>query len=435
MDVRIDAARAVVGGAVRAVTLGVTGGRIAAVEEHGTELPARTQVLLGADVVLLPGLVDTHVHIDEPGHADWEGFRSATRAAAAGGITTLVDMPLDCEPVTTSAEALALKRSAAARECFVDVGFWGGVVPDNAADLAGLLKGGVLGFKCFLSDSGNPKFPPIDDEQLRAAMQQLGGLPLLVHAESVRELAMATAPAGRSYAAFLASRPEASEVAAVQQVVTAAADTGARAHVVHVSSAGGVAVLAAARAAGVAVSGETCPHYLTFDGVPDGATLLACCPPIRDATDALWGGLRDGTLSLVVSDHSPCAPAMKALGSGDFGSAWGGVSSLQLGLPLVWTQARARGFDLVDVVRWMCTAPADLAGLPDKGRIVVGADADLCVFDPETTWTVDVTRLLHRQPVSPYDGRGLTGLVRQTWLRGEPVGDLPCGRLLEGAST
>jgi allantoinase len=425
------------------VTVTVAGGVITGVgqlDRSVTGGPGCEVVELGDDVVLLPGLVDTHVHVNEPGRTEWEGFASATRAAAAGGVTTIVDMPLNSLPPTVDPEALAVKRAAAEGQCLVDVGFWGGAVPDNLGRLGALLDAGVMGVKCFLPDSGVEEFPALSTAGLLAAAEEVAaadGL-LLVHAEDPRVLAGAPAAAGPAYRTFLASRPHSAEDRAIDAVIDAARRTGARLHVVHLSSAAALPALAAARADGVRVTVETCPHYLVLraEDVPDGATSFKCCPPVRDDAnrEALWAGLADGTIDLVVSDHSPCTADLKTLDTGDFGTAWGGISSLQLGLPLVWTEARRRGHSTADVVRWMATAPAALVGLTTKGAIRAGAAADLVAFDPNAEQVVDPSRLQHRNAVSPYAGARLTGVVRGTWLAGAPVGaDQPgpaTGRLL-----
>jgi allantoinase len=436
-DLVFRAARMVTAAGETATCVAVRDGRVAAVEPLGAGLAGRRTVTLADDEVLLPGLVDTHVHVNEPGRTSWEGFASATRAAAAGGVTTIVDMPLNSVPPTVDVAALEVKRKAAEGQVHVDVGFWGGAVPGNLGELRGLHDAGVFGFKCFLVASGVDEFPHLRPGELERHLEELAGLPalLLVHAEDAQAVARAPAAHGRGYAGFLGSRPREAENLAVAQVVEAARRTGARVHILHLSSADALGVLAAARRDGVPVSAETCPHYLTFqaEAIPDGATQFKCCPPIREAEnrERLWRGLADGLVDLVVSDHSPCAPELKQLDRGDFGAAWGGIASLQLSLPAVWTAARARGHRLADLARWMAVGPATLAGLAGKGRIVPGADADLCVFAPEETFVVDPARLHHRHPVTPYAGRRLAGVVRSTWLRGHEVtGEVPGGRLL-----
>ena len=412
----------------RPATVRVVGGRIAAVDPysaggHGEDL---------GELALLPGLVDTHVHVNEPGRTGWEGFASATRAAAAGGITTILDMPLNSVPPTVSVPALATKRAAAAGQCHVDVGFWGGAVPGNAAELPALSAAGVFGFKAFLVDSGVPEFPPLDPAGLAAALAAVDAL-FLVHAEDPGQVT--AAPASRRYRDFLASRPASAEERAVATVLAAARTAGSRVHILHLSAASVLPRLARARAAGVRVTAETCPHYLALaaEDVPDGATRFKCCPPVRERANqaALWTGLLDGTIDCVVSDHSPCPPALKRPETGDFAAAWGGIASLQLGLPVVWTEAHRRGLPLAEVVRWMAERPAALAGLPGKGRIAPGCDADLVAFDPDGWFVVDPARLHHRHPVTPYAGWTLRGLVRATWLRGRRIDPAaPAGRLL-----
>jgi len=437
LDVLIEARRAVVDGAERACSVGIRDGQVVAVGPDAPPVDAAEVVQLGDDVVLLPGLVDTHVHANEPGRTHWEGFDTVTRAAAAGGVTTIVDMPLNSIPATLDLAALETKRAAADGRCHVDVGFWGGAVPTNRSDLEPLWHAGVLGFKCFLVDSGVPELPPLGAADLEATMQvvaAIGGL-LVVHAEDPDAIGACDADSTR-YADFLASRPDASEASAVARVVEGARRTGCRTHVVHLSSAESLPVLSGARDDGVPITAETCPHYLSFTAadVRDGATEFKCCPPIRDEAnrDRLWDGLADGTIDFVVSDHSPCPPDLKDRAAGRFGAAWGGISSVEVGLPVVWTEARRRGHALADVVRWMAAAPADRAGLARKGRIAVGNDADLCVFAPDDDFVVDADRLHQRHPLTPYAGRRLDGVVRETWLAGSRV-DLdaaPRGRLL-----
>ncbi|MEU4538631.1 allantoinase AllB [Streptosporangium sp. NPDC023825] len=428
-DLVIRSRRVVLPGGEGPAVVAVRGGRIVGVHAHDAEPDAVERVDLG-DVALLPGLVDTHVHVNEPGRTHWEGFASATRAAAAGGVTTIVDMPLNSLPPTVNADALAVKRRAADGQCAVDVAFWGGAVPGNAGDLRALHEAGVRGFKCFLSPSGVDEFPPLDADGLRAAMVEIASFDglLVVHAE---DPALLADPGGPGYPEFLGSRPGEAERRAVEQVAALAGETGVRAHILHVSSALCLEPLAKARREGVRLTAETCPHYLTLtaEEVPEGATQFKCCPPIRSSAnrDELWRGLADGVLGCVVSDHSPSTPDLKVP---DFAAAWGGISSLQLGLTAVWTEAARRGHDLGDVVRWMAGNPAELAGLRGKGAIAVGADADLVAFDPDAVHTVDVSALHHRNPVTPYHGRTLVGEVRTTWLRGRAVGREPRGALL-----
>jgi len=346
-------------------------------------------------------------------------------------------MPLNSIPPTTDADALWVKRAVAAGQVHVDVGFWGGAVPGSAVAVPGLHAAGAFGIKVFLIDSGVPEFPPLDqaglvDVMARAA--ELGSV-VLVHAEDAAVIAVAPGPGGPGYGSFLRSRPAAAEVTAVAAVIDAARRTGARAHVLHLSAAAAVPLLAAARRDGVRVTAETCPHYLALaaEDIPDGATEFKCCPPIRERANAgrLWQALRDGIIDCVVSDHSPCPPALKARGGGDFGAAWGGISSLQLALPVVWTAARQRGHSLDDVARWMAAGPARIAGLAAKGRIEPGCDADLVAFAPDDGFVVDPARLRHRHRLTPYAGQRLDGVVRRTWLRGQPAGGgRPGGRLL-----
>ncbi len=416
----------------------VRGGKVLAVEPVDAPTDGARVVDLADDEVLLPGLVDTHVHVNDPGRADWEGFPTATRAAAAGGVTTIVDMPLNSLPPTTDLRALEIKRAAARGRVHVDVGFWGGAVPGNAGELAALHEAGVFGFKCFLLDSGVEEFGHLDAAALVEHLRVTAGLGALLIAHAEDGAAITDPAPGRAYAGFLASRPRAAEDAAIRLVVEASRETGGRVHVVHLSSSDALPLIAAARRDGVRLTVETCPHYLTFaaEDVPDGATEFKCCPPIREAAnrDRLWQGLVDGLIDVVVSDHSPCTPELKRFDTGDFAAAWGGIASLQLGLPAVWTGARARGIGLPEVARWMAAAPAALVGLRHKGRIAVGNDADLIVFAPEEEFTVDAAHLHHRNPVTAYQGARLRGVVRSTWLRGEPVGDEPRGALLERGS-
>jgi len=435
-DLVIRAAAAIVDDRQVAACVGVRAGRIVAITPYDEDAVSERVIGLGDDVVLLPGLVDSHVHVNEPGRTEWEGFATATRAAAAGGITTIIDMPLNSVPPTVDVEALSAKRAAAQGQCYVDVGFWGGAVPGNLGRLRPLHEAGVFGFKCFLLHSGVDEFPALDNAGMRAALAELAAFDglLIVHAEDAHSIETAPDPYGPRYADFLASRPRAAEQTAIAAVIAGARETRGRAHVLHLADADAIAMLRQARTDGTRVTVETCPHYLTFSAeeVPDGATEFKCCPPIREGEnrDRLWEGLCSGDIDCVVSDHSPSKPALKRQDTGDFGAAWGGISSLQLALPAVWTGARQRGASLVDVVGWMAERPAALAGLTRKGRIAVGYDADFAVFAPDETFVVDPARLEHRHALTPYAGRKLSGIVRQSWVRGRETGSQPFGQLL-----
>jgi allantoinase len=426
----------VVGETNRAI--GVKDGRIVAIEPLEAPLEAVHEIRLGDDEVLMPGLVDTHVHINEPGRTEWEGFATATRAAAAGGVTTVIDMPLNSIPPTTTVEALQLKRKAAEGAVYVDIGFWGGAVPDNLDQLRPLHDAGVFGFKCFLLHSGVDEFPHLNIAQLEqalATMHDFGAL-MIVHAENSQAIDRAPSAQGERYRRFLASRPRGAENVAIAEVIEAARYTRSRVHILHLSSSDALPMIASARREGVLITVETCPHYLSFssESIPDGATQFKCCPPIRESgnRELLWQGLRDGVIDCIVSDHSPSTPELKRFDIGDFGVAWGGIASLQLGLRAVWSQARVHGFSLVDVAEWMSASTAKLAGLPRKGRISLGYDADFCVFAPDEAGVVTAAELEHRHPITPYEGMALAGRVHSTWLRGERI-DLdapPRGNLL-----
>jgi allantoinase len=423
----------------RAAAVAVRAGKITAVLPHDTRTDPGTRVEDVGDDVLLPGLVDTHVHVNDPGRTEWEGFWTATRAAAAGGITTLVDMPLNSIPPTTTTEHLRTKRAVAAGQAHVDVGFWGGALPGNVGDLRPLHDAGVFGFKAFLSPSGVDEFPHLDQDGLARALAEIASFDglLIVHAEDPHRLAAAPQHGGPRYADFLASRPRDAEDTAITRLIAQAGRFDARVHVLHLSSSDALPLIAAARADGVRVTAETCPHYLTLtaEEVPDGASEFKCCPPIREAAnrDLLWQALADGTIDCVVTDHSPSTADLK---TADFATAWGGVSGLQLSLAVVWTEARARGHDLADVVRWMSSRTAGLVGLgARKGAIAPGHDADFAVLAPDETFTVDPARLQHRNPVTAYAGKTLYGVVKSTWLRGERIAadgefTTPKGRLL-----
>jgi allantoinase len=412
------------------------------------DIPSGCSVYEAGESVVMPGLVDTHVHINEPGRTDWEGFSTATQAAAAGGVTTLIEMPLNSIPATTTAIAYPQKVDAATNKLHVDVGFWGGVVPGNTTELRALWDAGVFGFKCFLVPSGVPEFAHVTEPDLRAALPELAalGAPLLAHAElpGPIDAAMQDATAGnasRKYATWLTSRPRESENQAIALLLRLSREFNARVHIVHLASSDAIPQLQSAKSGSALVTVETCPHYLTFaaEEIVDGATQFKCAPPIREREnrERLWAALGASTIDLIASDHSPCPPEMKLREEGDFLRAWGGIASLQVGLPVVWTEARARGYALTHVVRWMCEGPARLAGLQTrKGAIAVGYDADLAIFNPATKFRVDPERLYHRHKLTPYAGRELAGVVETTFVRGQKVFErgnfaaAPAGRVL-----
>jgi allantoinase len=431
----ISSTRVVLPEGVVPASVHVEHGRITSVgaydDRSAKAFAERFEAIDFGNLVISPGIVDTHVHVNEPGRTEWEGFDTATRAAAAGGVTTIVDMPLNSIPATTTVDALEAKRAAARGTVHVDVAFWGGVVPGNTGELDALVDAGVRGFKCFLAPSGVDEFPHVDESDLRQALPILArrGVPLLVHAESPDVLER-SAETSRStdvanYANYLATRPPAAEVDAVRMMIRLAREFNARVHIVHVACAEAAEEIAHAKAAGVAITAETCPHYLTFaaEEIRDGATEFKCAPPIREAhhRDALWTALARDVLDLVATDHSPAPPSMKC--PGDFMRAWGGIGSLELSLSAVWTFARLQP-SVEDLTRWMSVAPAMLCGLSDrKGRIAAGYQADLVVWDPDAEFTVDASRLHQRHPLTPYAGRTLRGVVHATILRGERVWD------------
>ena len=437
-DLVVRGAFVLIGDNWRTAEIGITDGVIAAVS--GTPLEGAEVITLADDEVLVPGIVDTHVHVNEPGRTEWEGFASATRAAAAGGVTTIIDMPLNSIPATTTVEALETKRSVATEKAMVDVGFWGGAVPENLGSLRRLHDAGVFGFKAFLAPSGVDEFGHLDAEQLDAALDELAefdGL-LIVHAEDPAVLDAHANEGGVDYHRFVESRPDAAETTAIDRVIAGVRRTGGRAHILHLSSAAALPALRAARAEGLRITVETCPHYLTISEqqIADGATQFKCCPPIRDEAnrDALWQALVDGDIDIVVTDHSPSTLELKFAHDGDFARAWGGIAGLQLGLAAVWTEAARRDIPLESILGWMSAATARFVGLEGKGRIAVGADADLVVLAPDATFTVDAAALQHKNPVTAFDGRELRGVVRRTLLAGRPVdiapGATPTGTLL-----
>lgn len=422
----IRSERVVTDGSCRPATVLVADGRI---EEIVSEHLDGPDILDVGTLAVSPGLVDCHVHINEPGRTEWEGFETATRAAAAGGVTALVDMPLNCIPVTTTRAALDAKLSACAGQCWVDVGFWGGVVPGNTPDLPALAEAGVLGCKAFLVHSGIDEFPNATERDLLLAMPVLRahGLPLLAHAElDLGAASNETDP--RRYRGYLESRPRSWEDAAIALLVELCRKTGCAVHIVHLSSASSIETLRRAKGGGLPITVETCPHYLCLEAeaIPDGATQFKCAPPIREHEnrEALWQALFEGVIDFVISDHSPCAPALKVPDRGDFHAAWGGIASLQLGLGAVWSEAKRRGATLPQLSEWMSRAPARFAGFgARKGRIAKGFDADFVVWDPEASAVPSARDLFFRHPISPYLGRPLSGRVHRTFLRGHEIYD------------
>lgn len=418
----------------RAAAIHIRQGKVVFVSAY-EDFSAGSPVFDADESVVMPGLVDTHVHINEPGRTEWEGFRTATKAAAAGGVTTLIEMPLNSIPAVTTVPAYREKLAAATGKLWVDVGFWGGVIPGNSAELRPLWEAGVFGFKCFLVPSGVPEFSHVVEEELRATLPELKaiGAPLLVHAElpepieaACKGLPEKSSP--RSYSTWLASRPRDAENAAIDLLIRLANEFNVHIHVVHLASSDAISQLLRARSSGTPVTVETCPHYLTFfaEDIPDGATEFKCAPPIREREnrEKLWAALGDKVIDFIATDHSPCPPEMKMRDGGDFLRAWGGISSLQLNLPAVWTEASSRGYSLADLAEWLCRRPAQLAGLAlKKGAIAAGHDADLVVWNPDSKFRVTAENLYHRHKITPYSGRELRGAIRTVFLRGQKVFD------------
>ncbi|MDQ3181225.1 MAG: allantoinase AllB [Acidobacteriota bacterium] len=431
LDLIIRSRRVVTPETVCPASVHIRDGIIAALGEWD-ELPAQTPLVDAGDAVVMPGLVDAHVHVNEPGRTEWEGFTTATRAAAAGGVTTLVDMPLNSIPPTTTADGFAQKLAAAQGQCWIDVAFWGGVIPGNTHELKQLLNAGVRGFKCFLIHSGVDEFPHVTESNLLEVMPELARLDsvLLVHAEVSEPIENAAVELAGSnpqdYQTFLKSRPRASENEAVALMIRLCRETGARVHIVHHSSADVLPLLKSAREEGLPITVETCPHYLTFaaEEIPDGATHFKCCPPVREREnrERLWAALADGVIDMIVSDHSPCTPNLKLIETGDFLEAWGGIAALQFSLPAIWTQLQKRGFGLRELTRWMSAAPSKLAGLDKrKGRLTIGWDADIVIFQPEKEFKVVPEIIEFKNKLTPYSGMNLRGVVESTYVRGVKV--------------
>ena len=441
-DLIIRSRRVVTPETINPASVRIRDGVIAALGEWD-DIPAQTPLVDAGDAVVMPGLVDAHVHVNEPGRTEWEGFTTATRAAAAGGVTTLVDMPLNSIPPTTTQDGFAQKLAAARGQCWIDVAFWGGVIPGNTHELRPLLKAGVRGFKCFLIHSGVDEFPHVTESNLLEAMPELASLGsvLLVHAEVPEPIEKAAEELKNSnpqdYQTFLKSRPRASENEAVELMIRLCRETGARVHIVHHSSSDVLPLLKTAKAEGLPLTVETCPHYLTFaaEEIPDGATHFKCCPPVREREnrERLWAALAEGVIDMVVSDHSPCTPNLKLLETGDFLDAWGGIAALQFSLPAIWTQIQKRGFGLRELTRWMSAAPAKLAGLEErKGHLAVGFDADIVIFQPEKEFKVVPEIIEFKNKLTPYAGMNLRGVVEATYVRGVRVYEQ--GRFAENAT-
>jgi allantoinase len=425
-------------GGVAPASVHITAGRISAITPFEEEVPSGAKIVEADEgSLVMPGLVDSHVHVNEPGRTEWEGFETATCAAVAGGVTTIVDMPLNCIPATTTLDGLQAKLAATGGKLYADVAFWGGVVPGNTGELSELWDAGVVGFKCFLVHSGVDEFPNVTEGDLREAMPELAhlGAMLIVHAELPGPIENACCQAdndggeaNRSYESFLRSRPRAAENEAVELMIGLGRESGCRLHIVHHSSSDALSMLRAAKESGAQIMVETCPHYLHFaaEDIGEGATEFKCCPPIREREnrEQLWAALRDGTIDMVVSDHSPCPPEMKLREQGDFMKAWGGISSLQLRLPVMWTEASARGFKVQQLTEWLCGAPARQAGLTQrKGSISVGFDADIVIWNPDEEFRVAPELIHHRHKLTPYTGEVLRGVVEKTFLRGQMVYD------------
>jgi allantoinase len=430
-DLIIRSRRVVMPDAISPASVHIRDGVISVLGEWN-DVPAQALLVDSGDAVVMPGLVDAHVHVNEPGRTEWEGFTTATRAAAAGGVTTLVDMPLNSIPPTTTPDGFAQKLAAARGQCWIDAAFWGGVIPGNTHELKPLLNAGVRGFKCFLIHSGVDEFPHVTESNLLEAMPELARLNsvLLVHAELPEPIENAaeelTGSNPQDYQTFLKSRPRASENEAIELMIRLCRETGARVHIVHHSSSDVLPLLKLAREEGLPLTVETCPHYLTFaaEEIPDGATHFKCCPPVREREnrEKLWAALADGVIDMVVSDHSPCTPNLKLMETGDFLDAWGGIAALQFSLPAIWTELQKRGFGLRELTRWMSAAPAKLAGLDKrKGRLAVGYDADIVIFQPEKEFEVVTEIIEFKNKLTPYAGMNLRGVVEATYVRGTKV--------------
>lgn len=416
-------------GALRPATIFVDRAKIVSVAA-GREYREDFPLADFGDLVIMPGLIDAHVHINEPGRTEWEGFATATQAAAAGGICTLVDMPLNSSPVTTTPQAFSTKIAATEGQLHVNCGFWGGVIPDNASELKTLLATGVLGIKAFLTHSGIDDFPNVTEADLHQALPIIkaeNGV-LLVHCEldQPHPAQQLLEENPRSYTAYLQSRPKNWEDEAIALMIRLCETYEVPIHIVHLSSDNALAMIRNAKAKGLPLTVETCPQYLYFSAeqIPDGATAFKCAPPIREAANnqQLWQALQDRAIDFISTDHSPAPPALKALDSGNFKTAWGGIASLQFSLPVMWTKARAEGASVLDIYDWMSARVAQFLHLEKrKGKIAVGYDADLVVWNPEASFVVEEEHIFHRHKVTPYLEEELYGLVQATYVNGHKV--------------
>ncbi len=429
-DIKIYSKRTLIEDKLVPATLFIKDGKIKDIQN---DKPSDTTNLIdvGEDI-LMPGIIDPHVHINEPGRTDWEGFETATKAAAAGGITSLVDMPLNSAPVTTSVTAYQEKRNSTIRKLYVNCGFWAGLVPDNCQSLERLLDSGVLGIKAFLTHSGIDDFPNVTREHLEKAMPEIAkrNLPLLLHCEldEKHEGLQNLLKTPTSYNAYLNSRPRSWEDKAIEMVIDLCEKYNCRTHIVHLSSSNSIEQIIAGKKKGLPLTVETGQHYLYFnaESIPDARTEYKCAPPIREKenNEKLLDALLDGTIDFVGTDHSPAPPDLKEIDSGNFAKAWGGIAGLQFALPVLWTVVSKKGATVLDVSKWMSSNVAKFIGLNNvKGKIAIGYDADLTVWNPEEYFTVNEKNIQHRHKVCPYIGENLKGVIKKTIVNGKLVYD------------
>lgn len=423
-DIVIHSNRVVLSDGVKKAAVIITNGKI---EEVTFNIPeVGCTVIDFGDHVIMPGIVDPHVHINEPGRTEWEGFDTATKAAIAGGVTTFVDMPLNSSPVTTTVSAFDKKLQASNGKLHTNCGFWGGVIPGNAHEIESLINAGVLGFKAFLTHSGIEEFPNVTEDDLRKVMPLLvkHNLPLLVHCELTDNHTYSPQTTS-SYNEYLLSRPCSWEDNAIALMIRLCEEFECRTHIVHLSSSGSIEQIRKAKERGAPLTVETAQHYLYFcaEEIPDGHAEYKCAPPIRERinNEKLWQALKEGIIDFVATDHSPAPPSMKENPEHDLMKAWGGIASIQFALPVLWTAAKRHDCSLTNIVQWLCEKPAELPGLKTKGRVLKGYDADLTIWNPQDSFTVSADKILHRHKLTPYMGKQLNGVVNQTWLNGIPV--------------